>query len=100
LARGLVLEPKLLIADEISAMMDASTQANILRLLKGLQNSRGFAMLYITHDLVLAQKIADWVYVMHSGRIIENGPTAKIFTDPRMDYTQRLVSEATGLEKG
>jgi peptide/nickel transport system ATP-binding protein len=100
LARSLVLEPKLLIADEISSMMDASTQANILRLLKGLQNSRGFAMLYITHDLVLSQKISDWVYIMHSGKIIENGPTAKIFTAPRMDYTQKLVSEALDLEKG
>lgn len=94
LARSLVLEPKLLIADEIGSMMDASTQANILRLLKGLQNSRGFAMLYITHDLIVAQKIVDWVYIMYCGRIIESGPTIKIFSEPRMEYTRKLVSQA------
>lgn len=73
LARSLVMEPKLLIADEISSMLDPSTQANILRLLKGLQNEKGFAMLYITHDLDLARKIADRVYVMKEGRIIWHG---------------------------
>ncbi len=73
LARSLVMEPKLLIADEISSMLDPSTQANILRLLKGLQNAKGFAMLYITHDLALARKIADRVYVMQQGSLVEHG---------------------------
>lgn len=91
LARALVMEPKLLVADEISAMLDPSTQANILRLLKGLQNSKGFAMLYITHDLTLAQKIADTVYVMYRGRIIEQGLTAEVFSNPHNSYTQKLV---------
>lgn len=91
LARSLVMEPKLLIADEISSMLDPSTQANVLRLLKGLQNTRGFAMLYITHDLALAQKIADRVYVMYEGRIIEHGAADEIFESPRESYTSRLV---------
>jgi len=91
LARSLVMEPKLLIADEISSMLDPSTQANVLRLLKGLQNTRGFAMLYITHDLALAQKIADRVYVMYEGKIIEHGAADEIFKSPKESYTSRLV---------
>lgn len=91
IARALVMEPKLLIADEISAMLDPSTQANILSLLKGLQNSKGFAMLYITHDLALAQKIADTVYVLYRGKIIEQGLAADIFSNPQNSYTQKLV---------
>ncbi|ATW27542.1 ABC transporter ATP-binding protein [Candidatus Formimonas warabiya] len=92
IARSLVMEPKLLIADEISSMLDPSTQANILRLLKGLQNRQGFAMLYVTHDLALARKIADMVYVMHQGRIIEKGAPAQIFHRPSEDYTQKLIN--------
>lgn len=91
IARSLIMEPKLLIADEISSMLDSSTQANILRLLKGLQNSKGFAMLYITHDLALAQKIADKVYVMYKGKIIEHGITVDVFKSPKENYTSKLV---------
>ncbi len=73
IARALVTNPRLLIADEITSMLDPSTQANLLRQLKGLQNRQGFAMLYITHDLHLARKIADRVYVMQQGQIINSG---------------------------
>ncbi len=83
-ARALVMRPKLLIADEINAMLAPSTAANMLRLLKGLQNSRGFAMLFVTHDLALARKIADRVYVMRRRRIVEHGPTE--------EYTKLLMS--------
>lgn len=93
LARALVMEPALLIADEISSMLDPSSQANILRLLKGLQNLQGFAMLYITHDLAVAQKIADRIYVMHQGRIIEQGNTRDVFRNPVESYTKELVQE-------
>ncbi|GAB4373646.1 MAG: ABC transporter ATP-binding protein [Spirochaetales bacterium] len=67
IARALVMEPRVLIADEICSMLDPSTQANILRMLKGLQNERGFAMLFITHDLAMARKIADRLLVMEEG---------------------------------
>lgn len=69
IARSLILKPKVLIADEISSMLDPSSQANILRLLKKIQNSKNFAMLYITHDLDLARKIADKIYRMENGRV-------------------------------
>lgn len=90
-ARALVMRPRLLIADEISAMLDPSTAANLLRLLKGLQNAEGFAKLYITHDLALAQKISDKVYVMHRGRIIEHGPVEDVVRAPREAYTKLLL---------
>ncbi|MBF7084246.1 ABC transporter ATP-binding protein [Desulfallas sp. Bu1-1] len=94
IARALVTKPKLLIADEVTSMLDPSTQANLLRELKGLQNRHGFAMLYITHDLHLARKIADKVYVMYRGEIVEAGVSFEIFENPEHVYTKRLLREA------
>lgn len=96
IARSLVMRPSVLIADEISAMLDPSTGANILRLLKGLQNAYGFAMLFITHDIALAKKISDRVFVMHEGRIIEEGPVTRVLTHPETEYTKRLIAHAEG----
>ena len=88
IARSLMFEPKLLIADEISSMLDPSTQANILRLIKGLQNSMGFAMIYITHDLDLARKVADKLYIMYQGEIVETGPAWKYLTIQAMSIQE------------
>lgn len=93
IARSLVLKPRLLIADEISSMLDPSTQANILRLLKGLQNALGFSMIYITHDLDIARKIADKLYIMHKGEIVETGPARKVFDNPKSEYARKLISK-------
>jgi peptide/nickel transport system ATP-binding protein len=93
LARSLVLDPKVLIADEICSMLDPSTKANILRLLKGLQNKKGFSMLYITHDLSIARKIADQIYVMHQGEIIEKGTTFEVLQNPQCQDTQKLIKD-------
>ncbi|KTE92204.1 ABC transporter ATP-binding protein [Desulfitobacterium hafniense] len=95
IARALVMNPKLMIADEISSMLDPSNAANLLRLLKGLQNIRGFSMLYITHDIFLTRKIADKVYVMRQGRIIEQGAASKVFDHPQEEYTRLLLGSAT-----
>ncbi|MEW9121737.1 MAG: ABC transporter ATP-binding protein [Thermotaleaceae bacterium] len=92
IARSLIMEPKLLIADEISSMLDPSTKANTLRLLKGLQNSRGFAMVYITHDILLARKIADQVYIMHEGKVVEKGSCLEVFDHPKSEYGKLLMS--------
>jgi peptide/nickel transport system ATP-binding protein len=94
IARSLVTKPKLLIADEVTSMLDPSTQANLLRELKGLQNRNGFAMLYITHDLHLARKVADKVYVMYQGKIVEQGVSFEIFERPEHVYTQQLLRES------
>lgn len=92
IVRALLLEPKLLIADEITSMLDPSRKANLLRILKGLQNKYGFSMLFITHDLILAQKITDYFYVLKEGKVIEEGDGLKIFNKPSHTYTKKLVS--------
>jgi peptide/nickel transport system ATP-binding protein len=94
IARSLITRPKLLIADEVTSMLDPSTQANLLRELKGLQNRNGFAMLYITHDLHLARKVADKVYVMYQGDIVEEGVSFEIFEKPAHFYTKQLLQES------
>jgi peptide/nickel transport system ATP-binding protein len=97
LARAMVMEPKLLIADEITSALDVSTSANILRLLKGLQNRKGFAMIYISHDLSLTLKIADRIAVMDSGKIVEMGNSHDVMLSPAEEYTKRLVGSRIGL---
>lgn len=92
LARALVLEPKVLVADEPSASLDASVQAKIVKLLLQLQNERGFALFLITHDLALAARAGDRVGVMHGGRIVEEGPAAVIMRHPSHPYTQTLLA--------
>jgi peptide/nickel transport system ATP-binding protein len=94
IARALVTQPKLLIADEITAMLDTSTQANILRQLQTLQKTRGFAMLYITHDFHIARKIADSVYVLREGECVEHGVATDIFETPQHVYTKNLLQAA------
>ncbi|MBN2487539.1 MAG: ABC transporter ATP-binding protein [Methanosarcinaceae archaeon] len=91
LARAMVMQPKLLIADEITSALDVSTSANVLRLLKGLQNRRGFAMIYISHDLSMTLKIADRIAVMNHGKIVETGNSHDVMLSPSDEYTKRLV---------
>lgn len=93
-ARALVMEPRLLIADEINSMLDPSTGANLFRHLKSLQNQKGFSMLYITHDLSLAQKVSGWVYVMQNGEVVEQGSASDIFDHPTHEYTQALLRKS------
>ncbi|WP_281492129.1 ATP-binding cassette domain-containing protein [Desulfosarcina cetonica] len=79
IARALVSDPQLLVADEITAMLDPSTQAVILRELKGRQNENGFSLLFISHDIALARKIADRVYVLNQGRLVDQGAAFEVF---------------------
>ncbi len=97
LARALVLEPKVLIADEPSASLDASVQAKVIKLLLQLQNERGFALILITHDLALAARAGDRVGVMHEGKIVEEGPAADILRRPLHPYTQSLLGAAPSI---
>lgn len=91
IARALITEPKLLIADEITSMLDPSIQANIIRQLKGLQNREGFSMLYITHNLNLARKVADKVYVMDEGKIIKDGIASEVFNSSQNIYANEYM---------
>lgn len=100
IARALALEPKLIIADEPTSALDASIQAKILRLLHRLQENRGLALLFITHDLALARKVSDRMAVLHRGSVIEKGPTSRITNTPAQEYTRRLLKAAPSLVTG
>ncbi|KFC75479.1 ABC transporter related protein [Bosea sp. LC85] len=92
IAMALANEPDLLIADEPTTALDVTVQAQILSLLKDLQNRLGMAILFITHDLGIVRRLADRVCVMLKGRIVEQGPVAEIFDKPQHNYTQRLLA--------
>ncbi len=97
IAIGLAARPKLLIADEPTSALDVTVQKKILDHLKHLTSELGTALLFITHDLGLAAERADFVVVMHRGRIVEKGPSLKILRQPGHPYTQRLVKAAPSL---
>jgi microcin C transport system ATP-binding protein len=92
IALALANEPELLIADEPTTALDVTIQAQILELLKDLQSELGMAMLLITHDLGIVRKMAQRVYVMNAGKVVETGATEQIFTTPRHSYTQHLLA--------
>ena len=92
IAMALANEPDLLIADEPTTAVDVTTQAQILQLLEELQNEMGMAVLLITHDLGIVEKVSDRVYVMQDGRIVEHGPTRTVYDSPREAYTIDLLS--------
>jgi len=94
IAMALANEPDLLIADEPTTALDVTIQAQILKLLKELQAKFGMAMLLITHDLTVVEKMADRTCVMTEGEIVEQGPTERIFAAPQHPYTRRLMAAA------
>lgn len=98
IARALVLEPELLIADEPTTFLDASVQAKILKLLLNLQEQRGLSMLFITHDIAVARKVSDRMAIMLEGKIVEAGPTTAVLAAPRHEYTRALLRAAPALQ--
>jgi microcin C transport system ATP-binding protein len=91
IAMALANEPDLLIADEPTTALDVTVQAQILKLLKEIQQRVGMAMLFITHDLGIVHRIADRVCVMKEGRIVEQGPVARVYSAPEHPYTKALL---------
>jgi peptide/nickel transport system ATP-binding protein len=92
LARGLALEPKLLIADEPTSALDVSVQARVLELFAELQLEFGFAALFISHDLAVVDLLADRIAVLYHGRLVEEGTGAEVLGDPKDPYTRRLLA--------
>lgn len=91
LAMALSCEPRLLIADEPTTALDVTTQAEILDLLGNVVREKDMSVLLITHDLGVVARLADFVYVMYGGMIVEEGPTATVFKHPSHPYTERLL---------
>ena len=92
IAMALACRPRLLIADEPTTALDVTIQAQILELIKSLQDEEGMAALFITHDMGVVAEIADRTVVMYQGRAVEEGPTAQIFSAPQKPYTKALLS--------
>jgi ABC-type glutathione transport system ATPase component len=97
IAMALVLEPKLLIADEPTTALDVTTQKQILTLIRDLQRDHGTAVLFITHDMGVVAEIADRVAVMRQGRLVETGTLDRILRAPAMEYTRNLLSAVPSL---
>ena len=98
IARAMVLKPRFLVLDEPTSALDMSVQAQIVDLLRELQDKNRLAYLFISHDLKVVRTLADEVLVMRDGRVVEHGPAEQIFEDPQEAYTQALMKAAFELE--
>jgi ABC-type oligopeptide transport system ATPase subunit len=98
LARVLALNPEFIVADEPTSALDLSVQAQVLSLLKDIQQKRKLTLLFISHDLQVVQKMSDTIAVMHAGRIVERGTTSEVLEHPKDPYTSRMVAAAHASE--
>lgn len=100
IAMALACNPDLLVADEPTTALDVTVQKQILELLVGLREQRGLSILLITHNLGIVANVADRVYVMNNGKIVESGETKTVLRTPQHEYTQKLLKAVPRLRKG
>jgi ABC-type glutathione transport system ATPase component len=96
LARALAVEPRVLVLDEAVAALDVSIQAQILNLLADIRDQRDSAYVFISHDLAVVHQSSDRALVMCGGRVVEQGPTARLLADPQEEYTRQLRAAVPG----
>jgi len=94
IARALILEPRVLVCDEVTSSLDVSVQAGILNLLLDLQEESGLAYLFIAHDLAVVRVLAHRIAVMRAGRLVEVGEAREILEEPKHDYTKELLASS------
>jgi ABC-type glutathione transport system ATPase component len=97
IARALALDPTIIVADEAVSALDASVKAGVLRVMVDLKERLGVGFVFITHDLPVVKKVADRVYVMQHGKVVEEGPKDRIFDAPQHPYTRTLLAAAPSL---
>lgn len=97
IARALLVDPKILIADESTSALDASLRVTILNVLKELRDRLGMTVLFITHDIGQANYLSDRIFVMYQGQMVEQGTVDVVLTDPQHDYTRRLLADVPRL---
>ena len=96
IARAVVMEPKLIVADEAVSALDVSVQRQVLDLFLDIRQRFGMAMLFITHDLRVAAQVCDRVVVMQHGKVVEQGKTTDVYNNPQHPYTKELLAAAPG----
>jgi peptide/nickel transport system ATP-binding protein len=99
IAMAIALNPELLIADEPTTALDVVSQMSILNLLKSLKRDYGLSVIFITHDLALLSEIADRVYIMYAGKVVEGGASERIYKTPKHPYTKALLASVPSIDK-
>ena len=92
IAAAMIIQPRLLIADEPTTALDVTIQAEIVELLKRINKERGTAILFISHDLSLVNSLCERVLVMQNGLVVESGNCEEIFRNPKQEYTKKLIN--------
>ncbi|MDH5400971.1 MAG: ABC transporter ATP-binding protein [Candidatus Heimdallarchaeota archaeon] len=100
IARALSLEPTLLLADEPTTALDVTIQAQVLDIIRSMQKDMGLSLMLITHDLGVVRETTDRVHIFYGGRVVESGPTANLFLNPKHPYTIALLESIPSFKKG